>query len=171
MIIFFLSLLFSRSSSFFSSLPLFLCYTFLFFFLSLTLCHSLFFTLLLFPQLLLSLFFLTFFLSHSLFLSPFVSLFHPLSSNHILPLPFVVISPPLSSSSRTYFFLPYSFLFFLFVCYVRLCTAGNRLSVYSSSVSAVLRASPLRPRISRKTTRFIHGDHRFARFADTHRRN
>lgn len=52
-----ISLSFSRSSSFFSSLPLFLCYTFLFFFLSLTLCHSLFFTLLLFSQLLLSLFF------------------------------------------------------------------------------------------------------------------
>lgn len=43
---------------------------------------------------------------------------------------------------------PGPFLFHLFVCYERLCTAGNRLSVYSGSVSAEVRATtPLRPRI------------------------
>lgn len=117
--------------------------------------------------------FLFLFLLHSLSLSP-AHLFFTLSFDHALsysPSRCYSISLPFSlslslSSPRT------PFLFTLFVCYVRLCTAGNRLSVYSGSVSAVLCASPLRlPRISRKTTRFIHGDHRCARFADTHRRN
>lgn len=106
--------------------------------------------------------FLSLSLIHSLSLSPSV-FFFTLSFNHTISLP----SPPLSLLPAVipllclFRFFPLfppriPYLFFLFVCYVRLCTAGNRLSVYSGSVSAVLRASPL-PRISRKTTRFIHG--------------
>lgn len=141
-------------------------------------------------------FFCSLFVIHCFFIPFFdlfsISLFFPLSFSHLIFHLFIIsISLPLfnplfsitifSSPSRCYF-TPLScprvlllsvipFLFSLFIYYVRLCTAENRLSVYSGSVSAVLRASPLRSRISRKTTRFIHGDHRYARFADTSRRN
>lgn len=102
-----------------------------------------------------SLFFLSPPYTHYLCLPPIsfftLSFDHPLSYS---PSRCYSISLPSSlflslSSPRT------PFLFALFVCYVRLCTAGNRLSVYSGSVSAVLCASPLRlPRISRKDDAF-----------------
>lgn len=153
-------------------LSLSLCYSFPFFFSTLTLYHRFFFTFLFY------LFSPTLFLfSFSLPLTLIISVSRPSLFYFFFRSRSLLLSFPLLFHFSPFFTLSLSsprtpFLIALFVCYVRLCTAGNRLSVYSGSVSAVLCASPLRlPRISRKTTRFIHGDHRCARFADTHRRN
>lgn len=167
-------IIFFFSSSFFSLFFLLslLLFPFSSFFHSLFIIHCFFY-----PSLLLVLNFLFLLFPRSLSFS------HPVSRIHYfsLSLSFTFFLSITIFSSRCYstplllfllvpyFFLSYLF-FFLFVCYMRLCTE-NRLPVYSGSVSAVLRTSPLRSRISRKTTRFIHGDHRYARFADTRRRN
>lgn len=108
-----ISLSFSRSSSFFSSLPLFLCYIFLFFFLSLTLCHSLFFILLLFSQLLLSLFF-----SHFLSLAFTISISFCLSFS---PSFFESHSLFCCYFSPCFFFFSYLFLSSIPVSFLSLC--------------------------------------------------